>query len=98
MNKERFSMIHLETDIEGKQMIFGQAEKLLKEFGLSLSGGWEYHSGLFDGIMHREGGETIYMRLPFTVIEGELDRRDAFIEFEKTLDMIYLFNLCIDTE
>jgi len=91
-------MIHLETDIEGKQMVFGQAEKLLKEFGLSLSGGWEYHSGLFDGIMHREGGETIYMRLPFTVIEGELDRRDAFIEFEKPFVIKHVVNLGLDTD
>lgn len=61
-------------------------------------GGWEYHSGLFDGVMHREGGETIYMRLPFAVIEGELDRRDAFIQFEKPFVIKHVVNLGLDTD
>src|SRR5690625_1272264 len=76
-------MIHLETDIEGKQMYFGEAQKELGSFGISMGGNWDYDRGIFDGIMHREGGETIYIRLPFQVIDGELDRRDAFIEFQK---------------
>lgn len=91
-------MIHLETDMEGKQMYFGQAEKTLKEFGLSMGGGWEYHSGMFDGIMHREEGETIYIRLPFQVIEGELDRRDAFIEFKKPFVIKHVVNIGLDKD
>jgi len=76
-------MINLETDMEGKQMHFGYAEKMLKKWRFCLGGGWEYDSGIFDGVMNRESGETIYLRLPFQVLEGELDRSDALIEFQK---------------
>lgn len=91
-------MIHLETDMEGKQMYFGQAEKTLKKYGISMGGGWEYDSGMFDGIMHREGGETIYIRLPFQVIEGILDKRDAFIEFEKPFVIKHVVNIGLDKD
>lgn len=53
-------MLHLKTDIEGKQMEFGHAQKMLKEHGFVMGGNWEYHRGFFDGILHRERekGET----------------------------------------
>lgn len=89
-------MIHLETDIEGKQLSFGEAQDTMKKFGFAMGGGWEYDSGLFDGIMHREGGETIYVRLPFQVLEGELDRRDALIEFQKPFVIKHVVNLGLD--
>ena len=91
-------MIYLETDIEGKQMYFGQAQKDLKKFGLFIGGNWEYDSGMFDGIMHREGEETVYIRLPFRVIEGELDRSDALIEFEKPFIIKHVVHLGLDRD
>jgi len=89
-------MIHLDTDIEGKQMTFGYAEETLKRFGLVIGSSWEYHHGVFDGILHRKGGETIYVRLPFQVIDGELDRADALIEFEQPFIVKHVVNLGID--
>lgn len=91
-------MIHLDTDIEGKQMTFGYAQKALKKEGLVLGGSWDYHWGMFDGVMHREGGETIYIRLPFQVLEGELDRKDAVIEFEKPFVIKHVVNVGLDTD
>lgn len=91
-------MIHLETDMEGKQMYFGEAQKLLNKFGISMGSSWEYDSGMFDGMMHRDGGETIYIRLPFQVLEGILDRRDAFIEFEKPFVIKHVVNEGLDTD
>lgn len=41
-------MIHLETDIEGKQMSFGDAQKNLRKYGLNMGGGWDYDRGIFD--------------------------------------------------
>src|SRR5690625_6642615 len=76
-------MIQLETDMEGKQMSFGHAQKTLRKYGFNMGSSWEYDSGIFDGVMHRESGETIYVRMPFQVLEGELDRKDAWIEFQK---------------
>ena len=92
------NMIHLETDIEGKQMYFGEAQKELDQFGISMGSNWDYDRGIFDGIMHREGGETIYIRLPFQVIDGELDRRDALIEFQKPFVIKHVVNLGLDKD
>src|SRR5690625_428610 len=89
-------MLHLDTNIEGEQMHFGYAEKELKRQGLTMGGNWEYHGGLFDGVLHREGGETIYIRLPFRVIEGELDHRDALIEFEKPFVIKHVVHVGLD--
>lgn len=76
-------MILLKSKIEGRQMYFGYAERNLKKFDFVMGGNWEYHSGFFDRILHREDGETIYVRMPFQVLEGELDRDDAWIEFQQ---------------
>ncbi|GAB3796508.1 YugN family protein [Virgibacillus kimchii] len=91
-------MLHLDTDMEGKQMTFGYALKELKKFGFHIGGNWEYDSGLFDGVMHKEDGETYYIRMPFQVIEGELDRRDALIEFEKPFVIKHVVNQGLDTD
>lgn len=89
-------MIHLETDIEGKQMTFGDAEREMRKQGLVMGGNWDYDRGLFDGILHRESGETIYLRLPFQVLEGELDREDAVIEFLKPFVIKHVVHVGLD--
>lgn len=91
-------MLYLDTDIEGKQMYFGEARKMLKQHGFDLGGGWEYDGGLFDGVMHREGGETIYVRIPFQVLEGELDKSNALIEFEKAVVIKHIVNIGLDKD
>ena|SRR5690625_1645081 len=93
-------MIHLETEIEGKQMYFGQAKNELKQFGLVIGGNWDYDRGMFDGVMHRERdeGETIYIRLPFEVMEGELDREDALIRFQKPYVIKHVVHVGLDKD
>lgn len=91
-------MLHLETEIEGKQMTFGDAQKMLKPFGIHIGGNWDYDRGIFDGVMHREAGETIYIRMPFQVIEGELDRQDAQIEFQKPFVIKHVVNVGLDKD
>src|SRR5690625_139096 len=91
-------MIHLETDMEGKTMAFGEAQQKLKKFGFNLGGNWEYESGSFDRVMHRESGETFYIRMPFQVIEGELDHKDAWIEFQKPLVIKHVVNIGLDKD
>lgn len=86
-------MIHLDTKVEGVQMTFGEAESRLKQFGFHIGGNWDYDRGMFDGILEREGGETIYLRMPFYVIEGQLDNRDALIEFQKPFVIKHVVNL-----
>ncbi|GGH70757.1 hypothetical protein GCM10010978_06020 [Compostibacillus humi] len=87
-----------ETEIEGKQMYFGEAKRDFKKMGLVIGDSWDYHKGVFDGVMHKEGGETIYIRLPFRVVEGELDRQDALIEFQKPFIVKHVVNLGLDTD
>jgi len=89
-------MIQLETDMEGKQMSFGHAQKTLRKYGFNMGSSWEYDSGIFDGVMHRESGETIYVRMPFQVLEGELDRKDAWIEFQKPFVIKHVVNVGLD--
>lgn len=91
-------MIHLDTDMEGKQMTFGYAQQNLKKFGFNMGGSWEYDRGMFDGIIHRDGGETIYIRMPFQVLEGELDRQDAWIEFQKPFVIKHVVNVGLDKD
>lgn len=86
-------MIHLNTDVEGKQMTFGEAKAYLKQFGFHIGGNWDYDRGMFDGILNRESGETIYLRMPFGVIEGQLDNRDAIIQFQKPFVIKHVVNL-----
>jgi hypothetical protein len=91
-------MLHLETGMEGKKMSFGHARKELKKFGFHIGGNWEYDRGMFDGVMHREGGETYYIRMPFQVLEGELDRKDALIEFQKPFVIKHVVNVGLDRD
>lgn len=85
-------MINLQTDMEGQEMPFGYAEDTLKKWGFCLGGGWDYYHGIFDGILNREGGETIYLRLPFEVMEGELDKRNAWIQFQQPFVIKHVVN------
>lgn len=91
-------MLHLETDMEGKQMTFGYAKKMLKEHGFVLGGDWEYDGGIFDNVMHRESGETFYIRMPFEVLEGELDKSNALIEFQKPFVIKHVVNVGLDKD
>lgn len=91
-------MIHLETNIEGEQMSFGNAQRELRQYGLNMGGSWDYDRGIFDGILHREGGETIYVRLPFQVLKGELDRKDAWIEFQKPYVIKHVVHLGLEKD
>ena len=89
-------MIHLESDLEGKEMTFGQAKELMYQFNFHLGGSWDYDRGVFDGVLHKESGDTIYLRLPFTVLSGELDHRNAEIQFSKAYIVKHVVNLGID--
>lgn len=86
-------MIHLDTNVEGKRLTFGEAQTQLKPFGFDIGGNWDYDRGIFDGILERNRGETIYLRLPFHVIEGQLDQASALIEFQKPFIIKHVVNL-----
>ncbi|WP_100012400.1 YugN family protein [Lentibacillus sediminis] len=74
-------MIKLKSEIEGKRAYFGQMQKLCKPCGYTLCGSWEYDGGFYDSLLWRENGESIYVRIPFHVVEGGLDSPNALLEF-----------------
>ena len=91
-------MIKLETEIEGKRDYFGKVKDTFKQYGYVLGGNWEYDRGYFDATLWREGGETIYIRLPFTVIDGQLDDDLAYIEFRTPYVIKHVVNIGLDRE
>lgn len=91
-------MLLLDTNVSGNRMTFGDARRFLKPYNIIIGGNWEYDRGIFDGILHRENGETIYLRLPFVVVEGELDHDRAVIEFQRPYIIKHVVNLGLDKD
>ncbi|MFC2947431.1 YugN family protein [Virgibacillus sediminis] len=91
-------MLKLETEMDGKKAYFGDVRRVLGQNGYTLCGSWEYDKGFFDGVLSREGGETIYIRLPFHVLSGELDRDDAYIEFGTPFVIKHVVHLGLDKD
>lgn len=96
LTKDVSSLIPLQTALEGKRGYFGHLESYFKKYGFFLCGAWEYDRGKFDSKLWTEGGETIYLRIPFHVLEGELDRRDAYIEFRTPYVIKHVVNVGLD--
>ncbi|SET03281.1 YugN-like family protein [Oceanobacillus limi] len=89
-------MLQLETNIEGKTAHFADMMNIAKHNGFGLCGSWEYDGGFFDSIIWREGGETIYVRVPFHVIKGELDRPNALLQFKKPFVIKHVVHIGLD--
>jgi len=69
------------TFIEGKKAFYGEIRKEFERLGFVINGNWEYHKAFFDNILAQYEGVTIYLRVPIYVLQGQLDRDDAFFEF-----------------
>ncbi|OES43901.1 YugN family protein [Domibacillus iocasae] len=91
-------MLKLHTELEGKKAYFGDVRDMFKDLGYDLGGNWEYDQGSFDGILWRESGETIYIRLPFTVLKGALDEYDAWIEFHPPFVIKHVVNIGLEKD
>lgn len=91
-------MIKLETELQGQKASFGVVRDCIKEIGYHLGGNWDYHKGCFDHTLCREEGETIYVRIPFTVLYGELDQPEALIEFETPYIIKHVVNIGLDSD
>lgn len=91
-------MLQLETDLEGKQAYFGQLRDSIQRLGYSIGGNWDYHKGSFDNVLWREAGETIYLRLPFEVLEGDLDHQHAYIRFQTPYVIKHVVNVGLDRD
>lgn len=91
-------MLELQTELEGKRTYFGEFLNLIQPKGYNLGGGWDYQNGCFDSVLHRDEGETIYLRMPFYVHDGVLDDQFASIEFQKPYVIKHVVNIGLDHE
>ncbi|MCP3764170.1 YugN-like family protein [Domibacillus sp. A3M-37] len=91
-------MLKLQTDLEGKNAYFGHVRDMFKDLGYDLGGNWDYDKGSFDAILSREGGEVIYIRIPFTVLKGALDEYNAWIEFQTPFVIKHVLNIGLDKD
>ncbi|ARK21154.1 hypothetical protein CSV69_10895 [Sporosarcina sp. P26b] len=89
-------MLELNTSIEGKLACFGTLRDKVDQHGYHFGGGWDYDKGSFDSILHREGGETIYLRVPFEAHDGELDDFNTSIKFKKPYVIKHVVNLGLE--
>lgn len=91
-------MLQLQTDLEGKTVCFGDLRNNINKLGYTIGGNWDYDRGSFDNVLWREGGETIYLRLPFEVLEGDLDHHEAFIRFQTPYVIKHVVNIGLDND
>jgi len=89
-------MIKLNSVIEGKRGNFGIVRNMFLTHGCSFCSNFEYDQGKFDTILWREGGETIYLRIPFFVLEGTLDHANTYIEFGAPYVIKHIVNIGLD--
>lgn len=85
-------MIPVPSEIEGREAIFGKIQEPFQQAGFILGGNWEYDSGYFDAALERDGGETIYLRLPVKVLSGALDDGEARLKFLQPLLLRHVAN------
>ncbi|WP_046175319.1 YugN family protein [Domibacillus indicus] len=91
-------MLKLQTELEGKHAYFGHVREKFSDLGYDLGGNWEYDRGSFDAILSCNGGETIYIRVPFTVLKGALDNYDAWIKFETPFVIKHVVNIGLEKD
>lgn len=91
-------MIELQTALEGQQARFGDMREIFSNYGFDMGGNWDYHKGSFDCTLWRDSGESIYIRVPFVVLDGELDHPNAYIQFQKPYVIKHVVNIGLDTD
>ncbi|MBK3494127.1 hypothetical protein JFL43_04490 [Viridibacillus sp. YIM B01967] len=91
-------MIKLQSPIEGRRTYFGYTRDIFENYGCNFSKNFEYDQGQFDTILWRDEGETIYLRMPFQVVDGELDQYNAVITFETPYVIKHVVNIGLDRD
>ncbi|MFJ5716892.1 YugN family protein [Neobacillus sp. NPDC093127] len=89
-------MITLQTEIEGKRAYFGAVRDIFHSMGCSFCSNFDYDQGKFDALLYRDGGESIYLRVPIYVLDGALDHTNALIEFGTPFVIKHVVNIGLD--
>jgi hypothetical protein len=91
-------MLTLQTELEGQTASFGIVSDCIRGLGYNMGGNWDYDKGCFDHILCQEGGETIYIRIPFIVTDGELDDYGASIKFGSPYIIKHVVHVGLDRD
>lgn len=89
-------MFQLNSEIEGKRAHFGAVRDIFHSYGCSFCSNFNYDQGKFDALLWREGGESIYLRVPIYVLDGALDHAGALIEFGTPFIIKHVVNIGLD--
>ncbi|RWR06330.1 YugN-like family protein [Siminovitchia fortis] len=83
-------MIRIESSIEGRRFNLHKLEQLLKPRGYTIGGNWDYDKGFFDYKMANDEGYQ-FLRIPFTAVDGQLDKRGAVVELGKPFVLNHVY-------
>ncbi len=73
-------MLEISSPIEGKQVVYGDIQKHLEKEGFVLGDNWEYDAGFLDSVLNQKYDSTLFLRIPFEVVQGELDDANAVLQ------------------
>ncbi|MEW9502027.1 YugN-like family protein [Jeotgalibacillus marinus] len=90
-------MIEVKSSLKGFKTTLYKLETILKPLGFSIGGNWEYDHGYFDYPLSKEGS-YVYVRIPFTAIEGELDRPGVVVELGTPFILGHQYQAGVDEE
>jgi hypothetical protein len=67
-------MISLQSSLEHVETRLSEAKKYLHNYGFTIGGNWDYQHGCFDHSL--DGVNKVWLRIPFQVTQGVLDREE----------------------
>jgi hypothetical protein len=86
-------MVQLEAAFVGSHVTFLSLKEGLDERQFVLGGNWDYHGGCFDRVLDEQ--QTIFLRVPFTVVDGSLDAendgQDVIVKLGKPFLLRHLY-------
>ena len=88
-------MISIQSEIEGKEARYGDIKEPFSQEGFVLGGSWDFDGGYLDCELDKEEGETVYLRIPVKVVQGQLDEADARLRFLQPFLVRHVVNLGI---
>lgn len=88
-------MIEVPSQIENQQFTLIDLEKKLKPLGYDIGGNWDYDHGFFDYKIDDEGS-YLFLRVPFTAIDKQLDERGVVVQLGQPFLLSHLYNKGLD--
>jgi hypothetical protein len=89
-------MIEVQSTIENHQYKLIDLEKKLKPLGYDIGGNWDYDHGYFDYKMNDEEGTYLYLRVPISAIEGQLDQKGVIVQLGKPFLLAHKYHTGLD--